>query len=153
MESTIALLGLSLFTALATAQPQAIAHTPHYQLDCQVFLHQADGRKKLLAEPHLSSIAGRPAQFVSGGTTGAGKPFGTVCSFLATPKGTNQVQLQADLELSKHVGDGVVETIVHFPCDREVELGKPIHLEKQDPRNPKQHYRATFRLTEVRPAY
>jgi len=154
MASTFALLGLSLFTTLVSQQPEAVARSPfknrQYQLDCQVFLHQADGKKTLMAEPRLCSIAGKPAEFVSGGTTCAGRPFGTVVAALLTPTGPDQVQLQADLELSKHVGDGVVATIVRFRCDRVVQPGKTIRLKKKDPRNPEQFYRASFQLTEVK---
>lgn len=157
MGSTIAWLGLSLLTTLASQQPEVAARSAfrsrQYQLDCLVVLHQANGQQKLMAEPTLTSIAGRPAEFVSGGSTSAGKPFGTVLSFLVDPTDTAKLRLQADLELSKHVGDGVVETIVRFQCDKLIEPGKTIRLKKKDPRHPDQCYRATFRLTEVRPPY
>lgn len=156
MASTVALLGLSLFTTLVSQQPAAVARSPligrQFQLDCQVVLHRANGQPKLLADPHLCSLEGKPAQFVSGGETAAGIPFGTLFSFLATRIDPYQVRLQAEVELSKHVGAGVVETVVRFHCDKVVEPGKAIRLKKKDLRNPEQFYRATFRLTEVKPA-
>jgi Flp pilus assembly secretin CpaC len=116
------LVGLIGFGVLVRGQlPAAAKAPPQYQFDCVVTEYNKAGDSKVIAEPRLTTLGGKPAKFLSGGelavTLGQGEDakaefldFGISAALMVRPLEEGKVRLDVTFQHSrpeKSTGDPI----------------------------------------------